>query len=177
MRLISSLKDGVTRARSLVISISVLALFSKNKLSQTRPEDVNKPQRLACLCCHTNLQELSELSSHLSHLELKRLPKSHSKTHSLNKKQALDGKEWKEIKEFTKIRKLTKNDGGKPYLRMLSAKIRTAQKCIQEVKTYRKVTNSWIIKNMMSSTINYKTEIISKHFGNNKDFTRKNNKS
>lgn len=30
---------------------------------------------------------------------------------------------------------ITKNDGGKPYLRMLSAKTRTAQKCIQEMKT------------------------------------------
>lgn len=29
----------------------------------------------------------------------------------------------------------TKNDGGKPYLRMLSAKMRTAQKCIQELNT------------------------------------------
>uniref|UniRef100_A0A2P2KZY7 Uncharacterized protein n=1 Tax=Rhizophora mucronata TaxID=61149 RepID=A0A2P2KZY7_RHIMU len=28
-----------------------------------------------------------------------------------------------------------KKDGGNPYLRMLSAKTRTAQKCIQELKT------------------------------------------
>lgn len=32
---------------------------------------------------------------------------------------------------------ITKNDGGNPYLKMLSAKIRTAQKCIQELKTCR----------------------------------------
>ena len=32
-------------------------------------------------------------------------------------------------------RLLTKKDGGNPYLRMLSAKTRTAQKCIQELKT------------------------------------------
>ena len=34
----------------------------------------------------------------------------------------------------------TKNDGGNPYLRMLSAKTRTAQKCIQELKTCRSWT-------------------------------------
>lgn len=30
---------------------------------------------------------------------------------------------------------LTKKDGGNPYLKMLSAKTRTAQKCIHELKT------------------------------------------
>lgn len=32
----------------------------------------------------------------------------------------------------------TKKDGGRPYLRMLSVNTRTAQKCIQELKTFRK---------------------------------------
>lgn len=35
---------------------------------------------------------------------------------------------------------LTKKEGGKPYLRILSAKIRTAQKCIQELKTCMRET-------------------------------------
>jgi hypothetical protein len=49
----------------------------------------------------------------------------------------------------------TKNDGGNPYLRMLSAKTRTAQKCIQELKTCR----SWTcLVNKMNSTKDKKKE-------------------
>ena len=33
------------------------------------------------------------------------------------------------------VEQITRNDGGRPYLRMLSTKIRTAQKCIQELNT------------------------------------------
>lgn len=41
------------------------------------------------------------------------------------------------VKEVYEYGYITKNDGGNPYLKMLSAKMRTAQKCIQEVKTCR----------------------------------------
>ena len=46
--------------------------------------------------------------------------------------------DWKTKKENKSV--YTKKDGGRPYLRTLSAKTRTAQKCIQELKTYRRET-------------------------------------
>lgn len=45
----------------------------------------------------------------------------------------------KPIKEQKSL--ITKKDGGKPYLRILSAKTRTAQKCIQELKTCKQKIN------------------------------------
>ena len=42
------------------------------------------------------------------------------------------------ITKSQKAEQITRNDGGRPYLRMLSTKIRTAQKCIQELNTCTK---------------------------------------
>jgi hypothetical protein len=42
-------------------------------------------------------------------------------------------------KELTKAEQITRNDGGRPYLRMLSTKMRTAQKCIQELNTCKMI--------------------------------------
>lgn len=50
----------------------------------------------------------------------------------LGKEQMLS---WTIMENYNINSAFTKKDGGNPYLRILSEKIRTAQKCIQELKT------------------------------------------
>lgn len=68
-----------------------------------------------------------------------------AKTHAWNGhknqqsvKKYLKRKKKKKLKAVVQMGISTKKDGGRPYLRMLSVNTRTAQKCIQELKTFRK---------------------------------------
>lgn len=67
------------------------------------------------------------------------------------------------VKAIVQMGISTKKDGGRPYLRMLSVNTRTAQKCIQELKTFRekkeKITNqkSHSIYDNRASTRDHRT--------------------